>query len=105
MNTIGPDHRLDLASGLDRIDRQLDDLRRQQGGQAQDVQHAVAVPEAAEAPQALFDAGERILTAPAWDLAGSRSLPGDLALEARLATLPLADAAESAVDAVLDAFA
>lgn len=104
MSTIGPDSHLSLASGLHRIDGPLDDLRRQQGGEAQEVHgssHAVA---AEAAPAALADAGERMLAAPAWDGVGSRTLAGDLALEGRLGAMSLAQAAESAVDAVLDAF-
>lgn len=105
MSTIGPDSsHLSLAAGLHRIDGQLDDLRRQQGGEAHEVQGSSPAAEAEAAPAALADAGERVLAAPAWDLAGSRMFSGDLALEGRLGTLPLAQAAESAVDAVLDAF-
>lgn len=105
MSTIGPDSHLSLASGLHRIDGPLDDLRRQQGGDAHEVQGAGAVAEVEATPVALADAGERMLAAPAWDSAGPRMLAGDLALEARLGGLPLAQAAEGAVDSVLDAFA
>ena len=106
MSTIGPDSHLSLASGLHRIDGQLDDLRRQQGGDVQEVQDARRLAEAeAEAPQvAPADAGERVLAAPAWEAAGLRMLAGDPGLETRLGALPLAQAAENAVDAVLDAF-
>lgn len=103
MSTIGPDSHLNLASGLHRVDGPLDDLRRQQGGEAHEVQGGRVEVEAA--PVALVDAGERVLAAPAWDNAGPRMLAGDLALEARLGALPLAQAAEGAVDSVLDAFA
>ncbi|GGJ96169.1 hypothetical protein [Luteimonas terricola] len=105
MSTIGPDSHLNLASGLHRIDGPLDDLRRQQGGDAHEVQATSPAAEADAAPVALADAGERVLAAPAWDTAGPRMLAGDLALEARLGALPLAQAAEGAVDSVLDAFA
>ena len=106
MSTIGPDSHLSLASGLHRIDGPLDDLRRQQGGEAH-VHEALGPGHAAEADAAaaaLVAAGERMLATPAWDTSGSRMLAGDLGLEARLGALPLAQAAESAVDAVLDAF-
>jgi len=102
MSTIGPDPRLGLASGLDRIGGPLDDLRRPSGGAAEGVQSGHPAAEAAPAAP-LLDAGERILAAPAWEGAAGRLLPGDSALEGRLGTLPLAQAAESAVDAVLDA--
>lgn len=105
MSTIGPDSHLSLASGLHRIDGPLDDLRRQQGGDAHEVQGATPLAEAEAAPVALADAGERVLAAAAWEAAGPRMLAGDHGLEARLGALPLAQAAESAVDAVLDAFA
>lgn len=105
MSTIGPDSHVNLASGLHRIDGPLDDLRRQQGGDAHEVQGNHPAIEADAAPVALVDAGEQVLGAPAWDASGPRMLAGDLALEGRLGTLPLAQAAESAVDAVLDAFA
>ena len=105
MSTIGPDSHLGLASGLHRIDGPLDDLRRQQGGEAHEVQAGHPVAEVEAAPAAQADAGERVLAAPAWEGAGSRMLAGDLGLEARLGAMPLAQAAESAVDAVLDAFA
>ncbi|MBJ6979148.1 MULTISPECIES: hypothetical protein [unclassified Luteimonas] len=105
MSTIGPDSHLSLASGLHRIDGPLDDLRRQQGGDAHEVQGTTPTAEAEAAPRALADAGERVLAAPAWDTAGARMLAGDLGLEGRLGALPLAQAAEGAVDAVLDAFA
>ncbi|MEN1956834.1 hypothetical protein WCE34_04765 [Luteimonas sp. MJ204] len=104
MSTIGPDSHLNLASSLHRIDGQLDDLRRQQGGDAHEVQGSSPVAEAEAAPAALADAGERVLTAPAWEAASGRMLAGDLGLEARLGGMPLAQAAESAVDSVLDAF-
>lgn len=105
MSTIGPDSHLGLASGLHRIDGQLDDLRRQQGGEAHEVQVGAPAPEVEAAPQAApADVGELVLSAPAWDAPGARMLPGDMALEGRLGALPLAQAAESAVDAVLDAF-
>lgn len=104
MSTIGPDSHLSLASGLHRIDGQLDDLRRQQGGDAHEVQGVHHAADAEAAPAALADAGERVLAAPAWDTTGARMLAGDLGLEGRLSALPLAQAAESAVDAVLDAF-
>lgn len=103
MSTIGPDSHLALASGLHRIDGPLDDLRRQQGGDAAGVQGPSADAGAAAPPQ-LVDAGERVLAAPAWE-DGPRLFAGDAALEGRLAGLPLAQAAEGAVDAVLDAFA
>lgn len=104
MSTIGPDSHVNLASGLHRIDGPLDDLRRQQGGDAHEVQGARPAAEV-DAPVALVDAGEQVLAAPAWEAAGPRMLAGDTALEGRLAALPLAQAAESAVDAVLGAFA
>jgi len=104
MSTIGPDPHINLASGLDRIDGPLDDLRRQQGGDAHEVATPGPATGAEAAPVALADAGERVLAAPAWDSAGPRMLAGDLALEARLGALPLAQAAEGAVDSVLDAF-
>ena len=104
MSTIGPDPRINLATGLDRVDAQLDDLRRQQGADAHELQGSQAAVATEVAPAAL-DAGEQLLAAPAWDAAGPRMLPGDLALEARLGALPLAEAAESAVDTVLEAFA
>ncbi|MGY0651851.1 hypothetical protein ACW7GZ_08295 [Luteimonas sp. A537] len=103
MSTIGPDSRLNLASSLHRIDGQLDDLRRQ-GGDAHKVQGSSPVADAEAAPVALADAGERVLTAPAWETTGGRMLAGDLGLEARLGGMALAQAAESAVDSVLDAF-
>src|SRR5690606_27353340 len=109
MSTIGPDPRLGLASGLDRIGGPLDDPRRpledrarRSGGAAAGVRSGDPAAEAAPAAP-LLDAGERILAAPAWEGAAGRLLPGDSALEGRLGTLPLAQAAESAVDAVLDA--
>jgi len=106
MSTIGPDSHLNLASGLHRIDGQLDDLRRQQGGDAHEVQGTGPAAGADAAPVALVDAGEQVLAAPAWDdVPGPRLLAGDLALEGRLGALPLAEAAENAVDTVLDAFA
>ena len=105
MSTIGPDSRISLASGLDRIDGQLDDLRRQQGEGAHEVAGGRVAADEGAAPAALVDAGERVLAAPAWDGAGSRMLAGDTALEGRLGGMPLAQAADSAVDAVLDAFA
>ncbi|HEY4531383.1 MAG TPA: hypothetical protein VIG97_13845 [Luteimonas sp.] len=104
MSTIGPDSHLSLASGLHRIDGPLDDLRRQQGGDVQEVQDARRLAEAEAAPVAPADAGERVLAAPAWEAAGLRMLAGDPGLETRLGALPLAQAAENAVDAVLDAF-
>lgn len=104
MSTIGPDSHLNLASGLHRIDGPLDDLRRQQGGDTHEVQAPAPAAEAEAAPVALADAGERMLAAPAWNLDGPRMLAGDLGLEARLGALPLAQAAEGAVDSVLDAF-
>jgi hypothetical protein len=105
MSTIGPDSsHLGIASGLHRIDGQLDDLRRQQGGDAHEVQGSSPAAEAETAALAPVDAGERVLGAPAWEGADSRMLAGDLALEARLGAMPLAQAAESAVDSVLDAF-
>ena len=104
MSTIGPDSHLNLASGLHRIDGPLDALRRQQGGDAHEVQGTAPVVEADAAPAALVDAGEQVLSAPAWDVSGPRLLSGDLGLEARLGGLPLAQAAESAVDTLLDAF-
>ncbi len=105
MSTIGPDSsHLAIASGLHRIDGPLDDLRRQQGGEAHEVQGSAPATEAEAAPRAQADAGERILGAPAWDGVGSRMLAGDFGLEARLGGMPLAQAAESAVDSVLDAF-
>jgi len=105
MSTIGPDSHLSLASGLHRIDGPLDDLRRQQGGDALEVLGTPTAAEAEATPVALADAGERVLAAPAWEASGPRMLAGDLGLEARLGGLPLAQAAETAVDAVLDAFA
>lgn len=106
MSSIGPDNRLNVT-GLDRLDRQvsLDDLRRQPGS-AQDVADVVATP-AADAQAASTDAGEDVLNAAAWDDAapGNRMLDGDPALEGRLGALDLAQAADSAVDAVLGAFA
>lgn len=106
MSSIGPDNRLNVT-GLDRLDRQvsLDDLRRQPGG-AQDVADVVSTP-AADTPAASTDAGEDVLNAAAWDdtTPGSRMLDGDPALEGRLSALDLAQAADSAVDAVLGAFA
>src|SRR5688500_5252261 len=105
MSSIGPDNRLNVT-GLDRLDRQvsLDDLRRQPGG-AQDVADVVSAP-AADAQPASADAGEDVLNAAAWDdtAPGSRMLDGDSALEGRLGALDLAQAADSAVDAVLGAF-
>jgi hypothetical protein len=101
MSTIGPDApNLGIASGLHRIDGPLDDLRRQQGGDAHEVQGG----NADTTPVALADTGERVLAAPAWEGSAGRMLAGDLVLEARLGAMPLAQAAESAVDAVLDAF-
>ena len=103
MSTIGPDSHLSLASGLHRIDGPLDDLRRQQGGDARELDATTQVAEAevrAHAPP--VDAGERILAAPAWE-PGARMLAGDPALASRLGAMPLAQAAESAVDAILDA--
>jgi hypothetical protein len=106
MSSIGPDNRLNVT-GLDRLDRQvsLDDLRRQPGG-AQDVADVVSTP-AADAPATSTDAGEDVLNAAAWDdtAPGTRMLDGDPALEGRLGALDLAQAADSAVDAVLGAFA
>jgi hypothetical protein len=105
MSSIGPDNRLNVA-GLDRLDRQvsLDDLRRQPGG-AQDV--ADVVSPAADAQPAAADAGEDVLNAAAWDdvAPGQRTLDGDLGFEGRLGALDLTQAADSAVDAVLGAFA
>lgn len=103
MSSIGPDNRLNVT-GLDR-QVSLDDLRRQPGG-AQDVADVVATP-AADAQAASTDAGEDVLNAAAWDdtAPGSRMLDGDPALEGRLGALDLAQAADSAVDAVLGAFA
>lgn len=104
MSSIGPDSHLSLASGLHRIDGPLDDLRRQQGGDAHGVEGTSPAGEAAAPPAPVADAGERVLSAPAWDSAGIRMLAGDASLVGRLGNLPLAEAAESAVDAVLDAF-
>ena len=107
MSSIGPDSHLSLASGLHRIDGPLDDLRRQQGGDAPGVEGSrpAAEAEAGAPPAALADAGELVLASTAWDSAGIRMLAGDPTLAGRLGNLPLAEAAESAVDAVLDAFA
>ena len=107
MSSIGPDNRLNVT-GLDRLDRQvsLDDLRRQPGAGAQEVSDvASALP--ADAQSAIADAGEDVLNAAAWDdiAAGGRMLDGDLGFEGRLGALDLAQAADSAVDAVLGAFA
>ena len=104
MSTIGPDSHLSLASGLHRIDGQLDDLRRQQGGDAHEVQGSQHAADVEAMPTALADAGERVLAAPAWDGTGPRMLSGDRGLEGGLAALPLAQAAESAVDAILGVF-
>ncbi len=103
MSSIGPDNRLNVT-GLDR-QVSFDDLRRQPGG-AQDIVDVVSTP-AADAPAASTDAGEDVLNAAAWDdtAPGSRMLDGDPALEGRLGALDLAQAADSAVDAVLGAFA
>ncbi|MBB1473351.1 MULTISPECIES: hypothetical protein [unclassified Luteimonas] len=105
MSITGPDSRLDVASALHRIDSPLDDLRRQQGGDAHEVQGTVPLVEAEVAPTPQADAGEYMLNAPAWESGHDRLLAGDLALEASLGGMPLAQAAEHAVDAVLDAFA
>lgn len=107
MSSIGPDNRLNVA-GLDRLDRQvsLDDLRRQPGTGTQEVSGtAAALP--ADAQAATVDAGEDVLNAAAWDdvAAGGRMLDGDPGFEGRLGALDLAQAADSAVDAVLGAFA
>ncbi|MEN1941229.1 hypothetical protein WCE41_08845 [Luteimonas sp. MJ246] len=104
MSTIGPDSHINLASSLHRIDGQLDDLRRQQGGDTHEAQGGRPVADAEAAPAPLADAGERMLAAPAWETTGGRMLAGDLGLESRLGAMPLAQAAESAVDSVLDAF-
>ncbi len=105
MSITGPDSRINVAPGLHRIDGPLDDLRRQQGGDAQQVIDAAQAPEADVARAPLADAGEYMLNAPAWQSGEERLLAGDLALESSLGNLPLAQAAEQAVDAVLDAFA
>jgi len=106
MSSIGPDNRLNVT-GLDRLDRQvsLDDLRRQPGTGAQEVSD-VASSLPADAQPATADAGEDVLNAAAWDdvATGGRMLDGDLGLEGRLGALDLAQAADSAVDAVLGAF-
>jgi hypothetical protein len=106
MSSIGPDNRLNVT-GLDRLDRQvsLDDLRRQPGG-AQDVADVVSMPAADAQAASTTDTGEDVLNAAAWgDVApGQRTLDGDLGLEGRLGALDLAQAADSAVDAVLGAF-
>ncbi|MBJ7575613.1 hypothetical protein [Luteimonas sp. MC1828] len=105
MSITGPDSRLNVASSLHRIDSPLDDLRRQQGGDAHEVQGTVPSAEADVARAPLADAGEYMLNAPAWESGDDRMLAGDLALESSLGGMPLAQAAEHAVDAVLDAFA
>lgn len=104
MSITGPDSRIHVASGLHRIDGPLDDLRRQQGGDAHEVQGTAPAAEAEVARAPLTDAGESMLNAPAWE-SGERMLAGDLALESSLGAMPLAQAAEHAVDAVLDALA
>jgi hypothetical protein len=105
MSITGPDSRINVASGLQRIDSPLDDVRRQQGGDAHEVQGSAPAREADVARAPLADAGEYVLNAPAWEAGEERMLAGDLALESSLGAMPLAQAAEQAVDAVLDAFA
>jgi len=103
MSSIGPDPRLN-AAGLDRIGGQsLDDLRRQQGP----AQEGLRVEDVVELPDqprgAAADAGEDVLNAAAWEgVDGERLLAG--ALEGRLGSMELGEAAEHAADAVLDAF-
>lgn len=105
MSSIGPDPRLN-ATGLDRLGTQvsLDDLRRQQGAQDGVQDSAAAI--APEAQGAATDSGEDVLNAAAWDdvAPGDRLLAGDLGLEGQLGALDLAQAADYAADAVLDAF-
>lgn len=107
MSSIGPDNRLNVA-GLDRLDRQvaLDDLRRQQGAGAQGIADTLPTQDTG-AQATTADAGEDVLNAGAWDdiSAGGRMLDGDLGLEGQLGALDLTQAADSAVDAVLGAFA
>jgi hypothetical protein len=105
MSITGPDSRINVAPGLHRIDGPLDDLRRQQGGDAHQVADTALAREADVARAPLVDAGESMLNAPAWESGSERMLAGDLALESSLGSLPLGQAAEQAVDAVLDAFA
>ena len=104
MSSIGPDTRLNL-SGLDRIGGQpLDDLRRQQDA---GFEAAVGIDTADGARGAQTDSGEDILNASAWDATGpaERMLAGDLGFEAQLGSMDLAQAADHAADAVLDALA
>lgn len=105
MSSIGPDPRLN-AAGLDRIGGQsLDDLRRQQGP-AQEGLRVEDVVELSDQPRGTgADAGEDVLNAAAWEgVDGERLLAGDLALEGRLGSMELGEAADHAADAVLDAF-
>jgi len=110
MSSITPDPTLNRA-GLESLSGQvsLDDLRRQQGFDAPQAGSEVA--EVAYAPladsPATADAGEAVLNASAWDgiPEGARALAGDMAFENGLSALPLGDAADQGVDAVISAFA
>ena len=103
MSSIGPDTRLNLSS-LDRIGgHALDDLRSQQGSELGAITDALATVD--DARGSGTDAGEDILNAGAWDSTGlgERMLAGDLGFEAQLGAMDLAQAADHAADAVLDA--
>ncbi|MDH5822040.1 hypothetical protein QFW77_03400 [Luteimonas sp. RD2P54] len=103
MSSIGSDPHLNVT-GLGRLDGQvaLDDLRQQGPQQAPEV-----AQEAPAAASPAVDAGERVLGASAWEGfgAGTRMLAGDLGFESALGGLDLAQAADRAADAILDALA
>lgn len=99
MSSIGSNPPLNPA-GLDRLGGQVvtDGLL-----QPRDVA-STGSPEHSQVPASpQVDAGERMLAAAAWDGQASRMLSGDLALEAELGGLDLAQAADRAADAVLGA--
>lgn len=106
MSSIRPDPRLDRP-GLDALGgTSLDGLRgREQPASHEELALRVAepLPEAPLAPA--LDAGEDVLNAPAWEAGATRMLAADAALARSLGALDLAQAADRAADAVLDALA
>ncbi|NZA25517.1 hypothetical protein H0E84_03905 [Luteimonas sp. SJ-92] len=106
MSSIGSDPHLNVT-GLGRLDGQvaLDDLQRQHGPQPQRAPDTAREAPATAAPA--IDAGERVLGTAAWEGfgPGTRMLAGDLGFESALGGLELAQAADRATDAILDALA
>ncbi|ATD66325.1 hypothetical protein CNR27_01745 [Luteimonas chenhongjianii] len=103
MSSIPSDASFNAAS-FDRLGGHvgLDDLRAPQGG---GLPAAEGHADPLRGPQA--DPGEDILNLAAWDgvAAGDRLLSGDVAFEARLSAIDLAQAVDQGTDAILDALA